>query len=88
HPSVARALAVDAMIRNDAPWRQRFPDITLRFSDVHGDPVALRTFTPAEYLAGEMTGLKFIPARTEVRISLGIVDPGPSATSYSMVVDR
>jgi predicted Zn finger-like uncharacterized protein len=86
HPSVPRALMVDAIIRNDASWRQRFPDIELRFSNIRDKLLAERVFGPAEYLAGEMTGLKYIPARTEVRITLEIVDPGPEATNYSLVV--
>ena len=85
-PTVAGALAVDAIIRNDAPFRQYFPDLELHFSDIHGKPVAARSFVPAEYLGGEMAGLKFIPAKTEVRISLEIVDPGPSATNYLLIV--
>lgn len=85
-PAVAQALEVDAIIRNDARWRQYFPDLRLKFSDVQGDLVAERTFKPADYLAGEMTGVKFIPARTEVRISLRIVDPGPDATNYTLTV--
>lgn len=88
HPSVAHALAVDAIVRNDAPWRQYFPSLALRFSDIRGHLVASRTFKPAEYLAGEMTGVKFIPAKTEVRISLEIVDPGRDATNYSLTVVR
>lgn len=88
HPTVAKALEVDAIIRNDAPWPQYFPDLTLRFSDIHGMPVAARTFTPADYLGGEMTGVKFIPARTDVHISLGIVDPGPAAINYALTIVR
>ena len=88
HPKVANALAVDAIIRNDAPWRQYFPDLRLTFSDLHGALIAARTFKPSEYLAGEMTGVKLIPAKTEVRISLEIVDPGPDATNYALTVDH
>lgn len=86
HPSVARALAVDAIIRNEAPWRQYFPSLSLRFSNIEGRLIAARTFKPEDYLAGEMTGVKFIPAKTEVRISLAIVDPGKDATNYSLTV--
>lgn len=87
-PAVAHALEVDAIIRNDAPWRQYFPDLRLEFSGISGNLVAERTFKPAEYLAGEMTGVKFIPATTEVRITLEIVDPGQDATNYSLTVVR
>jgi hypothetical protein len=35
-------------------------------------------------LRGELAGLKYIPAQTEVRISLEIADPGPDATNYRL----
>lgn len=88
NPGVSNALVVDAIIRNDAPWPQRFPRLVMKFSDIHNRMIAARTFSPDEYLGGELTGLKFIPARTEVRISLEIVDPGPDATNYSLLVRR
>ncbi|MCB1691341.1 MAG: DUF3426 domain-containing protein [Pseudomonadales bacterium] len=86
HPDVPNALLVDALIRNNAPFRQQFPRLRLSFTDTLGKLVAERSFDPGEYLGGEMTGLKYIPPRTEVRISLEMVDPGPSATGYSLTV--
>jgi hypothetical protein len=85
HPTAASGLVVDAILRNDAPYRQRFPALLLRFSDIDGNTVAQRTFRPSLYLAGELAGLQYIPAVTEVRLSLDIVDPGPDAVSYSMM---
>jgi hypothetical protein len=49
--------------------------------------VAQRTFKPADYLSGELTGLKYFPAFTEVRLSLEIVDPGKAALGYSLMID-
>lgn len=85
HPTSDQGLVVDALLRNEAAYRQPFPGLYLRFSDIRGQTVAERTFKPATYLAGEMAGLKYIPAATEVRLSLEIVDPGAAAVSYSMV---
>ncbi len=85
HPTEANGLVVDALLRNEAPFRQQFPGLYLRFADIRGRTVAERTFKPETYLAGEMSGLRYIPAATEVRLSIEILDPGPEAVSYSMV---
>jgi predicted Zn finger-like uncharacterized protein len=84
HPVAENGLIVDAILRNGAPYRQKFPLLQLRFSDINGNTLAQRTFSPDIYLAGELAGLQYIPAVTEVRLSLDIVDPGPRAVSYSM----
>lgn len=86
HPVVERALVVDALLVNRADFRQAFPDIELRFSTMAGELVAARVFSPADYLRGELTGLRYIPAATEVRLSLEIVDPGDEATNYTLDV--
>jgi predicted Zn finger-like uncharacterized protein len=85
HPNVDNGLVVDALLRNEAPYRQRFPSLQLRFADINGGIVAQRTFGPDTYLAGELAGLRYIPAVTEVRLSIDILDPGPDAVSYSMM---
>jgi predicted Zn finger-like uncharacterized protein len=85
HPSINNGLIVNAILRNEAPYRQRFPSLKLRFADLNGNTLAQRTFPPDLYLAGELTGMHYIPAVTEVRLSLDIVDPGPNAVSYSML---
>lgn len=86
HAEFANALRVDALLRNDAPFRQVFPVLDLRFTNTRNEVVAARRFKPDEYLGGELTGLRYIPARTEVRISLEIVDPGENALGYSLTV--
>ncbi len=86
HPSTAQALMVDAIIANKAAFRQHFPVLLLRFANMDQQLLAARSFKPADYLHGELTGLQYIPPRTEVRISLEIVDPGAEATNYSLQV--
>lgn len=86
HPNRDNALKVDALLVNDAPWRQAFPALRLHFSDLDNEEVAARIFRPEEYLAGEMAGLRYIPGQTEVRVSLAIVDPGPRAMNYAMEI--
>lgn len=84
HPEDSQGLTVDAILRNEAAYRQRFPRLELAFSNIEGQVIARREFLPAAYLGGEMAGLLYIPAVTEVRLSLDIVDPGPEAVSYRM----
>tara|TARA_E500000331_G_scaffold356229_1_gene413908 strand:+ start:1296 stop:2312 length:1017 start_codon:yes stop_codon:yes gene_type:complete len=86
HPDVSEALLVDAIVRNSAVFRQRFPGVKLQFFDLRGQQIAVRTFSAEEYLAGELRGLHYIPANTEVRFALEIVDPGDVAVGYNISV--
>jgi predicted Zn finger-like uncharacterized protein len=84
HPKVGEALLVDAILINKAPFEQPFPDLILSFSKLDETPVASRRFTPKEYLGGELAGMKYIPERQPVHISLEIADPGPEAVNYTL----
>ena len=86
HPKVASALMVDAILVNNAPFEQPFPDLLLAFSTLDDTPVALRRFTPKEYLAGELAGMDHIPMHTPVHITLELADPGPDAVNYHMSI--
>ena len=84
HPDIASALMVDAILINNAPFEQPFPDLILSFSKLDETPVATRRFTPKEYLGGELAGMKYIPQRQPVHITLEISDPGPDAVNYTL----
>ena len=84
HPTLQRALVVDALLLNKADYEQPFPDITLMFRDLNDNMVASRRFTPAQYLSGELSGENDMPVQTPVHIALELVDPGPEAVSYSI----
>lgn len=86
HPEEQDALIVDAIILNSAVYRQRFPLMKLQFRDIEGSLVANRRFNPSEYLAGELRGLRYIPANTEVRISMEIIRPVERAVGFSLEV--
>lgn len=88
HPEAPSALMVDVLLRNSGDFRQVFPGLRLDFMEVRGNVVASRVFRSADYLGGEMRGLRYIPALTEVRLSLEIVDPGEKALGYQMEVVR
>ena len=84
HPDTANALMVDAILINNAPFEQPFPDLVLSFSKLDETPVASRRFTPKEYIGGELAGMKYIPQRQPVHITLEISDPGPEAVNYTL----
>lgn len=82
HPEQPGRLRVDAVIVNEAPFAQPFPELELRFTTVHGNLVAGHRLTPDRYLAGDAAGMTLIPPRTPVRIELAVDDPGGDAVNY------
>ncbi|MFT3931820.1 MAG: DUF3426 domain-containing protein [Spongiibacteraceae bacterium] len=86
HPTQRAALAVDAIITNQADFPQPYPVLQLQFSDLNGAPVAGRRFLPSEYLSGELTGARLMPVQQPVHIALEIVDPGSRAVNYQLSV--
>lgn len=86
HPTRRGALAVDAIIVNQADFPQPYPTLQLQFSDLNGAPVAGRRFQPSEYLSGELTGSRLMPVRQPVHVALELIDPGPRAVNYILTV--
>ncbi len=86
HPTQRGALAVDAIITNQADFAQPYPPLQLQFTDLNGAPVASRRFTPGEYLSGELKGSRLMPVRQPVHIALELLDPGPRAVNYLLTV--
>jgi predicted Zn finger-like uncharacterized protein len=84
HPKYENALSVDVLFINHATYKQAFPKLELTFTDFNDKPIAHRLFTPAEYLAGEASGLKLMPVETPIHIALEIQDPGSRANNYSV----
>lgn len=84
HPKAQNALVVDAMMTNLASFQQPFPLLELQFTDIDGQIIAGRRFSPSDYLAGELTGRSMMPAKQPIHISLDIIDPGSAAVNYQL----
>ena len=84
HPDQQNALQVDAVIINEASHTQPFPNLQLTFTDINGNVIAHRIFTPTEYLAGELAGALEMPRAQPVRLELEILDPGEKAVNYQL----
>ena len=77
-------LIVDAILINQAPFDQQFPHIILEFKNINGVLIADGSFSPEQYLSGEMTGAIDMPSKTPVHISFSVVSPGNDAVNYSL----
>ena len=84
HPEHNNAISVDLLMRNTAPYEQRFPALILVFSDINGKLVAQRKLQPAEYLLGELKGARSMPPNQQVHINIELLDPGTEAINYQV----
>ncbi|HET8707753.1 MAG TPA: DUF3426 domain-containing protein [Pseudomonadales bacterium] len=75
---------VDFLVKNHASFAQPFPNLELRFSDINGKIVARRLFKPSEYVRGELTGAKLMPAGVDIRFSIEVVKPSPDAVNFDL----
>jgi predicted Zn finger-like uncharacterized protein len=81
HPSVADALLITASFRNDAVWPQAWPVLELSMADLDGRLVALRRFSPVDYL-GQPPERPVLAPGESVLVELEVVDPGNQAIAF------
>lgn len=82
HPEVADALIYDALLINQAEFKQPFPLVELTLTTIGGHLVASRRFKPTEYLSGEVGPDQTMVPDTPVHISLAIKDPGEAPLNF------
>ncbi len=82
HPTVKEALLINATFVNRAPFRQPYPAIELKLSNIHGKLIGKRIFQPEEYLAGHPDIEAGIPPDTQVYLVLELADPGREAVNF------
>ena len=81
HPIADNALMITGSFKNQAPFRQKLPDMLISLFDVQGKLIANRLFTPTEYLLEDRNRHAFDSGAT-VQFRLEIVDPGTDALTY------
>ncbi len=86
HPTEPKAIKVDTILRNRAPFEQPFPDIELIFQDIDLQPIAHRRFSPSEYLGADITTQSLMPSNRPVHITFELVDPGKQAVNYKLKI--
>lgn len=83
HPSVPGVLIMSASFRNDAAFAQAWPQLQLSLTDIDGQSLGLRRFSPAEYL-GSAPATKRIAPGQSANITLEIIDPGKRALAFGI----
>lgn len=82
-PQVAHALSITATFRNNAPFRQPWPVVVVRLTDLDNGTVAMRRFRPADYLPDPRRRMAGIPADTTAAVAFTVADPGSRAVSFN-----
>lgn len=82
HPSIKGALMISATFRNDAPFAQPYPVISLVLSDPQGHRVAMRRLRPAEYLDDSESLRAGMPPGATTAVVLEVEDPGRNAVAF------
>lgn len=81
HPIDKDVLLISASIENTADFNQPFPTLEVRLTNSKSELVALRRFSPDEYL-DNFTVNKLLTKNRATSIKLKIQDPGNQATRF------
>lgn len=82
HPNEKDALMITTTMVNHAPYAQPYPNVQIDFSDVRGELIASRRFTPEEYLQIGTMQVSQLQSGAPVTFGLEIQDPGNQAITY------
>lgn len=83
HPNTPNVLIINTSIQNNASNPQAYPMLEVSFLNQKSEMVALRRFTPEEYLSKEQQG-QLMPPKTPQEVSLSIEDPGKDAVRFQL----
>jgi hypothetical protein len=84
HPEQPDALSINVSFRNTASFPQAFPVMILSFNSSANEVIALREFSPREYLSSGLQSVTYMPPNSPVQVQLEIMDPGPFAVNYTL----
>jgi predicted Zn finger-like uncharacterized protein len=82
HPSAKNALLIHVTLINQAKFKQPYPTLLLSLSNLNGQIVARRQFSPQEYLDKVYTPFLRMESETPVHITLAVIDPGDDAMNF------
>ena len=83
HPSVPGALLVTASFSNQSRFPQAWPQLELSLTDLDGQALGLRRFTPTEYLGSAPRSERIAPGQSAI-VTLEIADPGRRALAFGI----
>ncbi|MCW9031275.1 MAG: zinc-ribbon domain-containing protein [Gammaproteobacteria bacterium] len=82
HPKEKNALLISAAMINNAYFSQPYPAIHIRLSDISGNIVAERIFSPKTYMGKLNNPFLLMRSKTPVHINFEVVDPGKDAVNF------
>lgn len=82
HPTVHGALMISATLRNDAPFAQPYPVVSLVLADARGHRVAMRRLRPSEYLDDNESLRNGMAPGAITALVLEVEDPGNKAVAF------
>lgn len=80
HPTRDQALLISGRLVNEAPFAQQPPRLRISLSDLQGNLIANRLFTPEEYLSDP--DIHELPPGRAIPFRLEIFDPDEKALTY------
>jgi hypothetical protein len=80
---VPGVLIMSASFRNDAAFAQAWPQLQLSLTDIDGQSLGLRRFSPSEYLGNAPATERIAPGQS-ANITLEILDPGKRALAFGI----
>ena len=81
HPNLPDLLIISSSIQNDAPFDQPYPLLEISFLNSASEIVALRRFTPEEYMSNKKIS-QLMSSGTPEEFSVHIADPGKEAVNF------
>ena len=81
HPNAPKLLIISSSIQNDAPFEQPFPLLEISFLNSASEVIALRRFTPQDYI-GQDSNNKLMQPGVPSDFSVNISDPGQEAVNF------
>lgn len=83
-PAQPGIITLDALLRNHAPYVQAYPNLELTLTDAQDQPLARRTFRPAEYLKSGENEKQGVAADRELGVSLNLDTTDLKASGYRL----
>jgi len=82
HPNEKKALMITTSFVNQSPSAQAFPLLEITLLDTHGQIVAIRRFSPNDYLVNKSLADTLMPPNQPVGARLEVLDPGNKVIAY------
>jgi len=82
HPNVKKALMITTTFVNQAQSAQAYPLLEITLLDTQGKIVAVRRFSPKDYLVNKSLADTLMPPNQPIGARLEVLDPGNKVIAY------